>query len=114
MDILRDQGFEVPEYLLSASNYGKGRKIENVQLTVSKEDESEKAEENEDIAGTENEDIAETLEEDDDCVPRYDGELKLDEFIPGNQEDEQETEEKPGVEPVESLGETEEVVPQRM
>ena len=132
MDILRDQGFEVPEYLLSASNYGKGRKIENVQQTVLKEDESEKADENEDIARTENEDIAETLEEDDDCVPRYDGELKLEEFIPGSQEDDEEIaeqqedhqgapdqpeaeeEEQEGSEQVESLDKTKQAVAEKV
>ena len=109
-----------------SSNHGKGRKSE---VQVTKEDESEKVEENEEIAETENEDIAETEtetleeEEEDDCVPSYDGELGLDEFIPENQEDddqeapedEKEKAEHPGGEQVESLDETEseEVLPQK-
>ena len=112
-----------------SSNHGKGRKSE---VQVTKEDESVKVEENEEIAETENEDIAatetETLEEEeeeeeDDCVPSYDGELGLDEFIPENQEEddqeaaeqpEDEKDEQPGGEQVESLDETEEVLPQKI
>ena len=80
-------------------------------MQVTKEENLEKLEEHEDVAETE------TLEEEDDCVPSYNGveELGLDEFIPENiEEDEQEAGEKPEGEQVESLDETEHVLPQKV
>ena len=100
VDILREQGIEVPEYLCPRD--GKGKKLE----VATKDERVDIAED----LGHLTEDLghsAETLEEeDDDCVPSYDGSNvdaaeELDEYIPQNKEVQVEDNE------VESLDETE-------
>ena len=113
-------GFEVPEYLLYTKD-GKGRKIE---VQVEKEETFEKVKVDEDI-----EVLTETLEEEDDCVPSYDGsnvdevdELGLDEFLPkentdddkDTEQDDKEADDHPEDEQVESLDETEHVLPPKV
>ena len=114
MDILRYKGYEVPEYLLYTKD-GKGRKIE---VQVEKEETFEKVK----VVEEDIEVLTETLEEEDDCVPSYDGsnvdevdELGLDELIPKeNTDDDKEAEEQLEDEQVESLDETEHVLPQKV
>ena len=114
VDILRYKGYEVPEYLLYTKD-GKGRKIE---VQVEKEETFEKVK----VVEEDIEVLTETLEEEDDCVPSYDGsnvdevdELGLDELIPKeNTDDDKEAEEQLEDEQVESLDETEHVLPQKV